>query len=182
MTVYEECIMSSGQQDQEFEPNHDFHVPKATWTHIALHAKDIEKMIAWYEEYTHLTLLYKEQDENGYGAWLGDKTKSENPFILVLMQFFEGHDPFAPVKHPSLGPFAHIGIELPGKQQVDDIGIKAKEAGCLILGPVRMPKRIGYICFVRDPEGNTVEFSYDQGVYTKAREVWGRMEEESSNS
>ena len=41
------------------------------------------------------------------------------------------------------------------------------------MGPVKMPRRIGYICFVRDPEGNVVEFSFDQGVYTKAREVWG---------
>ena len=36
-----------------------------------------------------------------------------------------------------------------------------------------MPKQIGYVCFVKDPDGNTVEFSYDQGVYEKAREVWG---------
>jgi len=25
-----------------------------------------------------------------------------------------------------------------------------------------MPKQIGYVCFVKDPDGNTVEFSYDQ--------------------
>jgi hypothetical protein len=36
-----------------------------------------------------------------------------------------------------------------------------------------MPKHIGYICFLKDPDGNTVEFSYDQGVFEKAREVWG---------
>ena len=125
--------MSNEQQNEEFEANHEFHVPRGTWTHIALHAKDIDKTIVWYEEYTHLELLYKEKDENGYGAWLGDKTKSENPFVLVLMQFFEGKDPFAPVKHPSLGPFAHIGIELPDKQSVDDVAAKAKEAGCLML-------------------------------------------------
>ena len=89
------------------------------------------------------------------------------------MQFFEGHDPFAPATHHPLGPFAHIGIELPDKNAVDQIASKAKESGCLMLGPVKMPKRIGYICFVRDPEGNVVEFSFDQGVYTKAREVWG---------
>ena len=23
------------------------------------------------------------------------------------------------------------------------------------------------------PDGNTIEFSFDQGVYEKAREVWG---------
>ena len=26
---------------------------------------------------------------------------------------------------------------------------------------------------LRDPDGNLVEFSYDQGVYEKVREVWG---------
>jgi len=165
--------MSNEKEEKEFQENNEFHVPKSTWTHIALHAKNIDKMIAWYEQYTHLTLLYKEEDENGYGAWLGDKSKSENPFVLVLQQFFDGHDPFAPIKHPTLGPFAHIGIEMPDKKSIDDIGAIAKDAGCLILGPIKMPKRIGYICFLRDPEGNTVEFSFDQGVYTKAKEIWG---------
>ena len=27
---------------------------------------------------------------------------------------------------------------------------------------------------LRDPDGNMVEFSYDQGVYEKAHEVWGQ--------
>ncbi len=155
------------------ELQHELGPARPTWTHLALHVNDIDKVIAWYEEFTHLTLLFKEEDEDGYGAWLGDKNQRENPFILVLAQFFEGHDPFAPIKHPTLGPFAHIGIEVPNKQIIDDMAAKAKTADCLILGPMQMPKRIGYICFVRDPEGNVVEFSYDQGVYEKAREIWG---------
>jgi hypothetical protein len=36
-----------------------------------------------------------------------------------------------------------------------------------------MPPPIGYICMARDPDGNTIEFSYDQGVYATAQEVWG---------
>jgi len=156
-----------------FVENHSFHVAKPTWTHIALHCKDIDKMIAWYEDFTHFSLLYKEQDDNGYGAWLGDSSQKEHPFVLVLMQFHQGKDPFSPAMHHPLGPFAHIGIEMPEKRFVDEVAIKADKAGCLTMGPVKMPRRIGYICFVRDPEGNVVEFSFDQGVYTKAREVWG---------
>ncbi len=38
----------------------------------------------------------------------------------------------------------------------------------------QMPDPIGYICMLRDPDGNMVEFSYDQGVYEKVREVWGQ--------
>ena len=158
---------------EEAEANHAFHVSKQTWTHIALHCKNIDSMIAWYEDFTHFSLLFKEEDPFGAGAWLGDKSQHEQPFVLVFQQFAEGKDPFAPAEHHPMGPFAHIGIELPTKQAVDDVAKRAEESGCLIRGPVRMPKRIGYICFVRDPEGNVIEFSFDQGVYTKAREVWG---------
>ena len=155
------------------QPHHDLGPARPTWTHLALHVKDIEKSIAWYEEFTHLRVLTREEDEDGYNVWLGDESEVDHPFILVLGQFFEGHDPFAPAEHPALGPFAHIGIEVPEKHLIDEIAAKAREAGCLVLGPVQMPKRIGYICFLRDPGGNMVEFSYDQGVYEKAREIWG---------
>jgi hypothetical protein len=36
-----------------------------------------------------------------------------------------------------------------------------------------MPAPIGYICAATDPDGNVVEFSYDQGVYSAARATWG---------
>ncbi len=155
------------------QPQHELGPTRSTWSHIALHVRDIDKVVAWYEEFTHLSLLCRDEDEDGYAAWLADSTQIDNPFILVLGQFNPGHDPFAPMEHPALGPFAHIGIEVPDKEMIDETAAKAKAAGCLILGPQQMPKRIGYICFLRDPEGNMVEFSYDQGVYEKVREVWG---------
>ena len=36
-----------------------------------------------------------------------------------------------------------------------------------------MPKEIGYICFLKDPDGNTIEFSFDQGVLEEAKRTWG---------
>ena len=36
-----------------------------------------------------------------------------------------------------------------------------------------MPAPIGYICALTDPDGNVIEFSFDQGVYAKAQDVWG---------
>ena len=96
--------------------------------------------------------------------------------MLVVGEFFDGKDPFAPARTP-LGPFAHIGIELPTKAAVDEMAANGKAAGCLALGPMQMPKQIGYICFLKDPDGNTIEFSYDQGVYEKAAEVWGTKAE-----
>ena len=39
--------------------------------------------------------------------------------------------------------------------------------------PQQLPPPIGYVCALNDPDGNVVEFSFDQGVYEKVREVWG---------
>lgn len=153
--------------------NHSIGPVKAAWTHIALPVKDVDKSLAWYEKFTHLSLLARHQDDQGRNVWLGDPSHPESPFILVLGQFFEGHDPFAPAPHHPMAPFAHIGIELPSKEAVDEVAAKAKVDGCLALGPMQMPKHIGYICFLKDPDGNTIEYSFDQGVYEKAREVWG---------
>lgn len=149
------------------------HPSKQRWTHLALIVKDIHNSIAWYEKHTHLELLALNEDENGYGAWLGDRTQADDPFILVLAQFFEGKDPFAPLEHKPLGPFAHIGIEVTEREQIDKIAQQAKEEGCLALGPQQMPAPVGYVCFLKDPDNNTIEFSYDQGVYEEAKKKWG---------
>ena len=157
--------------------NHSVRPQRTTWTHIALAVKDLDASIAWYEAFTHLRLLARGEDDDGKNAWLGDPSHADSPFILVLGQFYEGHDPFAPTPHLPMGPFAHIGIEAASKEAVDEIAARAKAVGSLAFGPLQMPKQIGYVCFIKDPDGNTIEYSYDQGVYEKAREVWGRKAE-----
>lgn len=152
---------------------YDLHPPRQRWTHLALLVTDIEATIKWYEKFTHLELLARNEDPNGHGAWLGDRRQADSPFVLVLAEFFEGKDPFAPLRHGVLGPFAHIGIEATTREEVDRVAALGKEEGCLALGPMQMPAPVGYICFLKDPDGNTVEFSYDQGVYETARKVWG---------
>ena len=53
----------------------------------------------------------------------------------------------------------------------------AEASGSLAMPAREMPDPIGYICMVSDPDGNNIEFSYDQGVYETAREVWGATAE-----
>lgn len=155
------------------DSTYDVHPPKARWTHIALRVNDIEATINWYSEFTPLELLDKREDEMGHGAWLGMPDTVENPFILVVAQFFEGKDPFESAPHAVLAPFAHFGIELPSRDDVDEIAGRAAAADCLGMPPTMMPPPIGYICMLRDPDGNMVEFSWDQGVYATAQERWG---------
>ena len=152
---------------------YELHPPKARWTHIALRVKDIDETIAFYTSMTPLEVLDKRSDEFGHGAWLGHSDSPDKPFVLVLAQFFPATDPFKDAPQEVLAPFAHLGIELTSREELDEVAARATEAGCLAMPPTEMPPPIGYICMVRDPDGNMIEFSYDQGVYAKAHEVWG---------
>ena len=100
-------------------------------------------------------------------------SSAENPFILVLAEFFPATDPFVGFPQEVLTPFAHLGMELTSRQAIDSIAGRGLEAGCLAMEATQMPMPIGYICMLRDPDGNMVEFSFDQGVYAKAKQVWG---------
>lgn len=134
------------------------------WTHIALRVADIDASIAFYTEHTPLELLDRREDEHGFGAWLGHREHQDAPFILVLAQFLDGHDPYGgPPAH--LGPFAHLGIELESREAVDAAAARAEAGGFLQTAPVELPPPIGYVCMVQDPDRNTIEFSYDQGVF-----------------
>lgn len=143
------------------------------WTHLALRVGDVERSIEWYERHTPLRLLQRNRDELGFGAWLADPADAAQPFILILAQFLPETDPFGFAPRTVLGPFAHIGFELLSREAVDEVARLAAEEGTLSLPPTLMPPPIGYICFVEDPDGNTVEFSCDQATYAIVRQVWG---------
>jgi lactoylglutathione lyase len=152
---------------------HTEHPLEPRWTHIALRVRDIDSSIAWYEKFTPLELLERRSDEFGHGAWIGQSIGADNPFILVLAQFFPETDPFLAYPQEVLAPFAHLGIELTSRDEIDAIALRGEHAHCLAMAATQMPPPIGYICMLHDPDGNMVEFSFDQGVYAKAKQVWG---------
>jgi lactoylglutathione lyase len=152
---------------------YDLRPTKPTWTHIALRVSDIDASIAWYQEFTPLELLDKRQDDLGFGAWLGEPDSAERPFILVLAQFLPATDPYADFPQEVLAPFAHLGVELPTRAALDEAAEAAAAAGCLAMPPTQMPPPIGYVCMLRDPDGNMIELSHDQGVYATAKRIWG---------
>ncbi|HAP75755.1 MAG TPA: glyoxalase [Acidimicrobiaceae bacterium] len=147
--------------------------PVARFTHVALPCCDMDRTIAWYERFTPLRLLDRREDEFGYGAWMGQPDMVDTPFIVVLVSFHRDR-PNGP--QPVLAPFAHLGIELPTKEAVDAVAEMGRADGCLAWEPQWVPPPVGYICALTDPDGNMVEFSFDQGVYAKVQEVWGKPE------
>jgi len=143
---------------------------EARFTHVALPCADIDATIAWYERFTPLRLLDRREDADGFGAWLGQPDMVDKPFIIVLVSF---HRDRADGPHATLAPFAHLGIEVPTRAAVDEIAERGRAEGCLAWEPQQLPSPIGYICALTDPDGNMVEFSFDQGVFAKVHEVWG---------
>jgi catechol 2,3-dioxygenase-like lactoylglutathione lyase family enzyme len=135
----------------------------ARLTHVALPCCDIDATIAWYERHTPLRLFDRREDADGYGAWLGQPDMADKPFIIVLVSFFRDQP----------APFAHLGIEMPSRDDVDEVAERGRAEGCLAWEPQQLPPPVGYVCALTDPDGNMVEFSYDQGVFAKVHEVWG---------
>ena len=149
------------------------------WTHVALPVSDLDRSIVFYTSLTPLVVVARNQDENGRGAWLSNDKQVVDPFVLVIAEFLPDVgrqfdvEPGQPV--PILKPFAHIGIELPNRADVDDIAARAKELGALKMPPRDLAEHIGYVCFVEDPDGNIVEFSHNQKVYSTISEIWGEQ-------
>lgn len=141
----------------------------ASFTHIALPCHDLDASLAWYERFTPLRVVQRMADDVGESAWIGQPGATDTPFVVVLVCFDRDR---AAGPHPLLAPFAHLGIELPTRDAVDDIAEAGRAAGCLAWEPQQLPAPVGYICALTDPDGNMVEFSFDQGVYAAVRERW----------
>ena len=147
------------------------------WTHVAIPVSNLERAIEFYTTLTPLVVVARNEDENGRGAWLSNDKQVEDPFVLVIAEFIPevaarfGREPGVP--QATLAPFAHIGIELPNKEDVDAMADRAREMGVLMWEPTQMAAHIGYICAAKDPDGNVIEFSWNQKVFSTIRELWG---------
>ena len=53
--------------------NHSIRPVRPTWTHLAIAVQDVDATIAWYEAFTHLSVLARHEDEAGRNVWLGKR-------------------------------------------------------------------------------------------------------------
>lgn len=125
-----------------------------TLTHIALHVRDLEACIRFYESYCGLQLVHERVSGSRRIVWLAERGR-EQDFILVLLPGGPGH-------HQSSDDFSHLGFALESQAAVDTVASRARGEGVLVWEPVQEPYPVGYYCGLRDPDGNFVEFSYGQ--------------------
>jgi len=127
----------------------------AVLTHLALHVRDIESCIAFYQDYVGLKLIHQRDNKaGGEVVWLAE-TGREQAFILVLL-------PGGPGRNQLDSDFSHLGFALPSRAAVDVIAARGKQDGILAWATREEPYPVGYYCGLRDPDGNFVEFSHGQ--------------------
>ena len=152
-------------------------VTSPKWTHVAIPVSDIERSIEFYTTVTPLVVVSRFNNNGNHSAWLSNDRQADSPFVLVIAQFSEeqgkrfNYTPGEPIA--TLAPFAHIGIEMPLKADVDRAAELGAKMGRLRMEPQQRDAHVGYICSLFDPDGNIVEFSWDQKVYTNVRALWG---------
>lgn len=142
---------------------------EARWTHVALPTGDLDKSIEFYTSLTPLVVVERFEDDQGESAWLSNDKQVETPFVMVLVAFNKDKGG----QHGVLTPFAHVGIEVPTREDVDQVAEKARELGCLHWEPQYVNEQVGYVCALKDPDGNVIEISHDQRVFDTIRAKWG---------
>ena len=123
-------------------------------THIALHVRDLDACVAFYQSYAGMHLVHQRQSRGKQVVWLGHPGH-ETEFILVIL-------PGGPGREQLSTDFSHLGFALESREAVDAIAERAGREGILEWQPKQEPFPVGYYCGVRDPDGNFIEFSYGQ--------------------
>jgi len=125
-----------------------------TFTHCALHVRDLAESVAFYESYCGLTIVKEHGEGAGRVVWLASPG-SEKSFVLVLLGGGQEHV-------QDNDDTTHYGFSVPSRLDVDRIAERAKRDGCLHWEPRDYAPPTGYLCGVKDPTGHIIEFSYGQ--------------------
>ena len=127
---------------------------KPSLTHLALHVKDLNACIEFYQSYCGMQVIHQRKSYDNQVVWLAEEGHEED-FILVVLA--DG-----PGRNQSEKDFSHLGFALESRKSVDAIAELAREEGILAWEPKQEPYPVCNYCAVKDPDGNFVEFSFGQ--------------------
>jgi catechol 2,3-dioxygenase-like lactoylglutathione lyase family enzyme len=122
--------------------------------HLALRVKDVAASVKFYCEWASMHIVHERKEHEHKVSWVRLPDDS-SAFILVLIE-----DPtFVASGRSSVD---HLGLHVAGRAEVDAVARRAEREGILVekaqyAGPIA-----GYLCCIRDPDGNVIEFSCEQ--------------------
>jgi catechol 2,3-dioxygenase-like lactoylglutathione lyase family enzyme len=125
-------------------------------THVALFVRDPGRTVDFYQRFVGLHVVHDRTDEGTRVVWLSERERDPE-FVIVAIA--------APPADEGVPPhMAHFGYDVPSRAAVDEIAARAEKEGILEKGPLDAGDIVGYLCIVRDPDGNLVEFSHGQPI------------------
>ncbi len=125
-------------------------------THVAVRTSDMNASIDFYRRFAGLMIAHEREEAGVRVTWLAERTTAPD-FAVVLLEM-----PHAHAADPC--PTDHFGFDVESRAEVDRISALADAEGCLKLSARDLGPIVGYITLVRDPSGNTCEFSYGQSL------------------
>jgi catechol 2,3-dioxygenase-like lactoylglutathione lyase family enzyme len=130
--------------------------PDVGATHVALPVADVDRSIEFYARYAGMRVVHRRADPASASsvAWISDLTR---PFVVVLLQ--------APATAEGLkGFFAHLGVGVASREEVDRLCAQAQAEGRTVVGPIDSGDPVGYWAYIVDPDGHNLEISFGQEV------------------
>ncbi len=128
----------------------------APLTHIALRTRDLDASISFYERYAGFVRVHEREDEGIRVVWMSHR-ENDPDLVIVLLQM-----PHERVLEPA--PCDHLGFAAESREEIDRLGELGRQEGILKLAPRDAGPVVGYITMLRDPSGNTCEFSFGQSI------------------
>jgi catechol 2,3-dioxygenase-like lactoylglutathione lyase family enzyme len=128
----------------------------AVMTHVALRTRQMDASIEFYRRYAGLHRVHERSDEGVRVVWLSHR-EHDPEFVIVLLEL-----PFEPATEPQAHD--HLGFDVASREEVDAIAAQAQLEGCLKRSAADGGPIVGYFCMLRDPSGNTCEFSFGQPI------------------
>ena len=126
----------------------------ARMTHIAIRTTRMQESLDFYQRYAALRIVHEREDDGIHVAWLAHR--SDDPdFVVVVLEM-----PHESLPEPNATD--HFGFDVSSREEVDEIAALARSEGRLKYGPTDAGPIVGYFAMVRDPSGNTCEFSHGQ--------------------
>ena len=122
--------------------------------HVALQTADAERAARFYCDWAGMRVIHERRDPGSEHrvAWV----RLAHDAAGLILVFFEGE------AVRTRGPMDHFGFHVSARAEVDAIAARAREAGILVDEPAYLGPVVGYICTVKDPDGNLLEFSCEQ--------------------
>jgi catechol 2,3-dioxygenase-like lactoylglutathione lyase family enzyme len=121
-------------------------------THVALPVRDVDASAAFYGRFAGMEVVHRRVDHGVGVIWLSDLTR---PFVIVLLQTDVTH---------VLGGWAHLGVAVASRDEVDRRVADAQDLGHTVSGPYDEGPPVGYWAIVADPDGHHLELAYGQEV------------------